>query len=49
MKLKTKVEGLGDVVVDARDTEGALHKLTFEESLKWMTEEILKCFLVWEF
>ena len=30
---KTKVEGIGDVDVEARDTKGVLHKLTFEEIL----------------
>ena len=30
---KTKVEGIGDVDVEARDTKGVLHKLTFEKVL----------------
>ena len=29
---KTTVEGIGDVDVEARDTNGVLHKLTFEKS-----------------
>ena len=28
-----KVEGIGDVDVEARDTKGVLHKLTFEKIL----------------
>ena len=31
--VKTKVEGKGDVDVDARDTDGVVHKLTFEKIL----------------
>ena len=30
---KTKVEGIGDVDVEARDTKGVLYKLTFEKVL----------------
>ena len=30
---KTKVEGIGDVDVEARDSKGVLHKLTFEKVL----------------
>ena len=30
---KTKVEGIGDVDVEAQDTKGVLHKLTFEKVL----------------
>ena len=30
---KAKVEGIGDVDVEARDTKGVLHKLTFEKVL----------------
>ena len=30
---KTKVEGIGDVDVEARDSKGVLHKLTFEKIL----------------
>ena len=30
---KTKVEGIGDVDVEARNTKGVLHRLTFEKVL----------------
>ena len=30
---KTRVEGIGDVDMEAQDTKSVLHKLTFEEVL----------------